>query len=282
MVLMKMVQFKIKESRVKEEDYYLDLNASASGSSSVKENKTNNASATPNANHSSHKFEIISSKCHPTLGSVNSTRSKKEKTDTLSSLSNQAQDSTATTAAYDHESNASKDLLASTLLASLSSSLIKAQHTNANISANLSVAASSLSSSSSSVSSPMLSSNSSMCSTPSPSPTPSSHVVNNASKKTRLDMCDALEEARDEDAVTNGTPTPAPKSANQSFDDEERGGEASSANGNVTVFNRPKQYFGSLYEPDKQYSCKLCTYTTNHKPSMEDHVYVHTNKRPYR
>ena len=95
-------------------------------------------------------------------------------------------------------------------------------------------------------------------------------------------MCDALEEARDEDAVTNGTPTPAPKSANQSFDDEERGGEASSANGNVTVFNRPKQYFGSLYEPDKQYSCKLCTYTTNHKPSMEDHVYVHTNKRPYR
>lgn len=49
-----------------------------------------------------------------------------------------------------------------------------------------------------------------------------------------------------------------------------------------SVFNRPKQYFGSLYEPDKQYSCKLCTYTTNHKPSMEDHVYVHTNKRPYR
>lgn len=53
-------------------------------------------------------------------------------------------------------------------------------------------------------------------------------------------------------------------------------------NSYVTVFNRPKQYFGSLYEPDKQYSCKLCTYTTNHKPSMEDHVYVHTNKRPYR
>ncbi|CAF0831917.1 unnamed protein product [Brachionus calyciflorus] len=49
-----------------------------------------------------------------------------------------------------------------------------------------------------------------------------------------------------------------------------------------SVFNRPKQYFGSLYEPDKQYSCKLCTYTTNHKPSMEDHVYVHTNTRPYR
>jgi hypothetical protein len=50
----------------------------------------------------------------------------------------------------------------------------------------------------------------------------------------------------------------------------------------LTIFNRPKQFFGSLYEPDKQYSCKLCTYTTNHKPSMEDHVYVHTNKRPYK
>ena len=75
------------------------------------------------------------------------------------------------------------------------------------------------------------------------------------------------------------TPQKATKSSNQSFDDEERIGET---NGNVTVFNRPKQYFGSLYEPDKQYSCKLCTYTTNHKPSMEDHVYVHTNKRPYR
>ncbi|CAF0846157.1 unnamed protein product [Didymodactylos carnosus] len=50
----------------------------------------------------------------------------------------------------------------------------------------------------------------------------------------------------------------------------------------ITVFNRPKQYFGSLYEPDKQYACKLCSYTTNHRPSMEDHVYVHTNEKPYR
>ena len=58
--------------------------------------------------------------------------------------------------------------------------------------------------------------------------------------------------------------------------------EEKEGNNYVSVFNRPKQYFGSLYEPDKQYSCKLCTYTTNHKPSMEDHVYVHTNKRPYR
>ena len=63
---------------------------------------------------------------------------------------------------------------------------------------------------------------------------------------------------------------------------QETDAQSSDANNYVTVFNRPKQYFGSLYEPDKQYSCKLCTYTTNHKPSMEDHVYVHTNKRPYR
>ncbi|CAF3142218.1 unnamed protein product [Rotaria socialis] len=50
----------------------------------------------------------------------------------------------------------------------------------------------------------------------------------------------------------------------------------------LLVYNRPKQYFGSLYEPDKQYACTLCTYTTNHRPSMEDHVYVHTNEKPYK
>ncbi|CAF3516632.1 unnamed protein product [Rotaria sordida] len=50
----------------------------------------------------------------------------------------------------------------------------------------------------------------------------------------------------------------------------------------LLVYNRPKQYYGSLYEPDKQYACKLCTYTTNHRPSMEDHVFVHTNEKPYK
>ncbi|KAI3386273.1 hypothetical protein SNEBB_007615 [Seison nebaliae] len=48
------------------------------------------------------------------------------------------------------------------------------------------------------------------------------------------------------------------------------------------LFNRPKQYFGSLYEPDKQYSCRLCSYTTNHRPSMEDHVFIHIDQRPYK
>jgi hypothetical protein len=68
----------------------------------------------------------------------------------------------------------------------------------------------------------------------------------------------------------------------------------------LIVYNRPKQYYGSLYEPDKQwvtmfsqssvrsgssstrYICRLCSYTTNHRPSMEDHVFVHTNERPYK
>lgn len=50
----------------------------------------------------------------------------------------------------------------------------------------------------------------------------------------------------------------------------------------LLVYNRPKQYYGSLYEPDKQYACKLCSYTTNHRPSMEDHVFVHTNEKPYK
>ncbi|CAF5199328.1 unnamed protein product, partial [Rotaria magnacalcarata] len=49
----------------------------------------------------------------------------------------------------------------------------------------------------------------------------------------------------------------------------------------LLVYNRPKQYYGSLYEPDKQYACKLCSYTTNHRPSMEDHVFVHTDEKPY-
>ncbi|UJR13962.1 hypothetical protein I4U23_000965 [Adineta vaga] len=50
----------------------------------------------------------------------------------------------------------------------------------------------------------------------------------------------------------------------------------------LLVYNRPKQYYGSLYEPEKQYACRLCSYTTNHRPSMEDHVFVHTNERPYK
>ncbi|CAF4571390.1 unnamed protein product [Rotaria sp. Silwood1] len=50
----------------------------------------------------------------------------------------------------------------------------------------------------------------------------------------------------------------------------------------LLVYNRPKQYYGSLYEPDKQYACKLCSYTTNHRPSMEDHVFVHTDEKPYK
>ena len=28
-----------------------------------------------------------------------------------------------------------------------------------------------------------------------------------------------------------------------------------------------------------RYVCRLCSYTTNHRPSMEDHVFVHTNEK---
>ena len=31
-----------------------------------------------------------------------------------------------------------------------------------------------------------------------------------------------------------------------------------------------------------RYACRLCSYTTNHRPSMEDHVFVHTNEKPYK
>jgi len=59
-------------------------------------------------------------------------------------------------------------------------------------------------------------------------------------------------------------------------------GEAEDGFEYLLVYNRPKQFYGSLYEPDKQYACKLCSYTTNHRPSMEDHVFVHTNEKPYK
>ncbi|RNA14360.1 sal 4 [Brachionus plicatilis] len=101
--------------------------------------------------------------------------------------------------------------------------------------------------------SPSVSSESSLCSSPSQSPNPH-----------KSDQLQFIKQS-DEELLLN-----------QDALEEKDSSQYSS------VYNRPKQYFGSLYEPDKQYSCKLCTYTTNHKPSMEDHVYVHTNKRPYR
>ena len=199
------MEVKIKESRVKEEDYYLDLNSAGAASSAacptgesksmefLKENKL-----------SLNKFEIIPNKCHMTENKTNTCLLPPPPP---------------------------PPLVGGTSLHSLSS---------ASLSSNLSSA----SSTSSSISS--------VCSSPSVSPAPQTKEEaassQDASKPNQFDAADEHKEP----------------------------------NSYVTVFNRPKQYFGSLYEPDKQYSCKLCTYTTNHKPSMEDHVYVHTNKRPYR
>jgi hypothetical protein len=58
------MEVKIKESRVKEEDYYLDLNAASSAPAtnaqfSLKDGKSNTASAKSGSN----KFEIIANKC---------------------------------------------------------------------------------------------------------------------------------------------------------------------------------------------------------------------------
>ena len=199
------MEVKIKESRVKEEDYYLDLNSAAGAATSsgacptgesksiefLKENKL-----------SLNKFEIIPNKCHMTENKANNL------------IANNLLPPPPP-----------PPLVGGTSLSSLSS---------ASLSSNLSSA----SSTSSSISS--------VCSSPSVSPAPQ-------------------------------TKEEAPAASQDAVDEHNK-----EPNSYVTVFNRPKQYFGSLYEPDKQYSCKLCTYTTNHKPSMEDHVYVHTNKRPYR
>lgn len=200
------MEVKIKESRVREEDYYLDLNSSSSTASQM----SSLAKSAPKGFKTSHantedKFEIIPNKC--------SNKRKHEDECNKSSMSNQL-----------------------------------------NTSSNPS----------STVSSP------STYSSPSISPVQTTTV---ASKST------SSHKTGKEEHNENFIQLQNPNMVQMEGDDEQVG----DANGNyVTVFNRPKQYFGSLYEPDKQYSCKLCTYTTNHKPSMEDHVYVHTNKRPYR
>ena len=59
------MEVKIKESRVKEEDYYLDLNAASSAPAtnaqfSLKDGKSNTASSNSGSNN---KFEIIANKC---------------------------------------------------------------------------------------------------------------------------------------------------------------------------------------------------------------------------
>ncbi len=207
------MEVKIKESRVKEEDYYLDLNSanSQSDNNNNSTNTTNNTNINSNTSTTNNilltsfkdtnkqKFEIIATKCHMNNDTPNPQQQQQQQ-----------------------------------------------------ISTSLSSSPPSLSSSSSSLSS--------VCSSPSVSPVPAlKHQPSQPPAQPQVQSnenfisSDQLEEQQDKDG-----------------------------NNYVTVFNRPKQYFGSLYEPDKQYSCKLCTYTTNHKPSMEDHVYVHTNKRPYR
>ena len=62
------MEVKIKESRVKEEDYYLDLNAASSAPAtnaqfSLKDGKSNTVSS----NSGSNKFEIIANKCQGSL-----------------------------------------------------------------------------------------------------------------------------------------------------------------------------------------------------------------------
>jgi hypothetical protein len=216
------MEVKIKESRVREEDYYLDLNSSSSSScaasqmSSLGNELTNKIgknvpkgfkSSQPNPED---KFEIIPNKC-----------SNKRK----------------------HEDECNKPSINNQL----------------NTSSNPS----------STVSSP------SMYSSPSISPVQTSTLTTVTSKSTHGHKTGKDE--HNDNFIQLHNPNLV-----QMEGDEEQMGDANSNGNYVTVFNRPKQYFGSLYEPDKQYSCKLCTYTTNHKPSMEDHVYVHTNKRPYR
>ena len=217
------MEVKIKESRVKEEDYFIDLNSTNSGNNSdnkpielLKENK-----------HNLNKFEIIPNKCDK-----------------------QQQQDQSILPPPPPPPQSSSQIISQIQLSSLSSTSLSSSVSNT----------SSASSTASSISS--------LCSSPSVSPAPVQKTDDNL-----------LLQVNPEHLKNSGF------SSDHTFENnDDPNVDANNKDGNnyVTVFNRPKQYFGSLYEPDKQYSCKLCTYTTNHKPSMEDHVYVHTNKRPYR
>ncbi len=244
------MEVKIKESRVKEEDYYIDLNSTANSSNATAENNNNNNMKSveflKENKHNLNKFEIIAKKCHITNDSVNSQQQQQ----------------------IDNNQYTNKNSTSS-LLAPPPPPPVQADPAQIPISLSSLSTASLSSTVSNSSNSSTHSSISSLCSSPSVSPAP---VGNNKDENLMLQV-------NPEHLKNSGF------SADHTFenDDEQvHTGGKDGSNSYVTVFNRPKQYFGSLYEPDKQYSCKLCTYTTNHKPSMEDHVYVHTNKRPYR
>ncbi len=244
------MEVKIKESRVKEEDYYIDLNSAVSNSNCnniAAENSNNNLKSIEflkeNKNNLN-KFEIIAKKCHiPNDNNQQNDNSQYPNKNSSSSLIAPPPPPPPVQA----ESSQLPISLASLSTASLSSTVSNSSNSSTD------------------------SSISSLCSSPSVSPAP---VGTTNTKDENL-----LLQVNPEHLKNSGF------SADHTFenDDEQvQTGGKEGSNNYVTVFNRPKQYFGSLYEPDKQYSCKLCTYTTNHKPSMEDHVYVHTNKRPYR
>jgi hypothetical protein len=341
------MEVKIKESRVKEEDYYLDLNAANSSSSSSsslssssssaniansnssaassfsnainsinseyasyelnkkqqqKENKISanqsaaslNASANDSSNVNVNKFEIIPNKCQINnnemtliISPSNANKTKQfvsdRNDDTVHKANSQSSQrgkqissSSGEEQALQKNSNlVNLALNLSSLVPNKATSAASVDSTEPSSSAS-SASSTSLSSSSSSSSSP------SLCSSPSVSPAPlqTPQLQSKCSSVSNKTATENTAKSNESELMTNGNMQQQMlEFANEPniVDDENL-----KNNNYVTVFNRPKQYFGSLYEPDKQYSCKLCTYTTNHKPSMEDHVYVHTNKRPYR
>lgn len=260
------MEVKIKESRVKEEDYYLDLNSANNNShnSSTSSHQSNLTNTNNNNNymHANSKttFEIIPNKCHQ----------EQQQQQQLNNNNNNLRKRKIDTRFEQSDNNPASD--------SNKSSVI----TTSVLSYNKPTTTTTTSVSSSSSSASISSSASSICSSPAHSPQPLKNQSTTARSGSSPDMAPVVSESVKTSSSEHETSAPTEpfiNIANQSAEDEDNNKDG---NNYVTVFNRPKQYFGSLYEPDKQYSCKLCTYTTNHKPSMEDHVYVHTNKRPYR
>lgn len=160
------MEVKIKESRVKEEDYYLDLNSSSNsnGSSSAgndlnnfKENKLLHSS-----NNSNNKFEIIPNKCHLTNNTNNLNTNNKNSPIKRKQV-------------FDVDCSMNQETTNSSSITPVSSTSDIVNNSNQELSSVLlnSLVSSSSSSSSSSVSTPM-SSASSLCSSPSASPVPQS------------------------------------------------------------------------------------------------------------
>ena len=173
------MEVKIKESRVKEEDYYIDLNSSgSSASSSCSTNSSTSSMSCHSAHNKNNKFEIIADKCR--MGNNGNNMSNDSNNNNNNSLSDSPsankvavkRKQNQSSANESNSNNSNSDLNTSNTNTSGSQALtssILSFKSPSNMLSNSSIPSSVSNSSPSSSSS---SSSSSLCSSPSISPTP--------------------------------------------------------------------------------------------------------------